>query len=629
MAKKTKKKTKKRAKKKVALCPGRELRLRKTGDLDADTFRRLVARRARSVLGKPVAPIKKKRDRLKSEDEISKFFEKINLGADFLPASYLKKGAIRANAVCRIVTPSSLGTGSLIADGNYIMTNNHVLRRESVASASTAEFGYEAGGNPVRIALKPDRFFITDRDLDFAIVACDSGQLNDVEPIPLLRNPATVTRHEQVNIIQHPRGRPKEIAIHNNRVKRVMNRVLHYETDTEPGSSGSPVFNNEWKLVALHHAGWATGGGHATNEGIRMSAIVAHLLGRNERESGNREGLESILRTVPDTSPYLGFFDYHGLAEADELEIELPYFTGTRNCADVGFWNIEHFNNSVSQDRIQDVADVVNRMSLDVLGLVEVEAGALDRLVAELATRGDGVGYVYKDVRWSQDLAVLFDQDTSNVTLNEDIPRRHRRRLAQRTASGKTAFPRAPLFAHCSVSEGNRSPIEFIMIVVHLKAFGDAQSRARRRLAAKILREIIEDIRVTEQLPVVLGGDFNERLDTDVLNSLSTSPDLFSLTADDATTDAISYIGDSHRSLIDHIMVSNDVRTGDISGDDAAIVRLDRSIRDFSSSVSDHVPVVFRMRYRNRPTRIVEPPRPDLHTIPIPEGSATVEVGFR
>lgn len=34
---------------------------------------------------------------------------------------------------------------------------------------------------------------------------------------------------------------------------------LHYRTDTAPGSSGAPVFNDQWQVVALHRAGvWAT-----------------------------------------------------------------------------------------------------------------------------------------------------------------------------------------------------------------------------------------------------------------------------------------------------------------------------------------------------------------------------------
>lgn len=58
---------------------------------------------------------------------------------------------------------------------------------------------------------------------------------------------------------------------------------------------------------------------------------------------------------------------------------------------------------------------------------------------------------------------------------------------------------------------------------------------------------------------MVLCGDFNERLDTNVLNAVSRSPDLFPLTADDASDGAMSFVGDHHRSLIDHIIVSRDV----------------------------------------------------------------------
>ena len=612
---------------KKKLCPGKEKFL-DSKDLQPDAFRRLVARRARTVLGQKMGRLTSESRRKKLEESIQ--LEAINLSADFLPASFLTDGANRSEAVCRITirltNGTGFGTGFLIAE-NVLMTNNHVLEDEATAERSVAEFGFQTGTNSIMVPIEPDRLFITDEDLDFTIVGCDSSALDGVEPIPLMRNPATVTRNEPVNIIQHPDGRPKEVALTNNLVTRVRDTVIRYETDTEPGSSGSPVFNNTWDLTALHHAGITLSGGRAENEGIRISAIVNHLLSLQGTPESRRQEFRAVLDQIPDTSPFLGFFDAAGLGEL-RPEVELPDFSGTPDFADIGVWNIENFNRHVSTRRVVNVADVVARLALDVFGLVEVEEPALERLVDELQSRGFAMDFKLLDVGGSQDLAVLFDRDTSSVRLRSDIAERNMDRLRARTPAGKTAFPRFPLFAECRVADTDGSDARFIFIVVHLKAFGDAESRARRRLAAEKIAEIIEDIRDNDDLPVILGGDLNDRLNTDVFAPLQDSPDLFALTADDATTDAISFVGDRHRSLIDHIVVSSDVQLGEIMGDDAAIVRLDRSVRDFSDDVSDHVPIVFRMILRDEPIEVDTSSTTEGVEVAIPQDSTKVWLKF-
>ncbi len=616
----------------IKLCPGKEAMVKEAKDLDGRVFNRLVAHRARQLLPAEVKvpPLLDDEQRRDLEDRIDKHLEKIHMGADFLPASFLADGAERAAAVCRMTVPTprgtSYGTGFLIARG-YLMTNNHVIGTREEAEESVAEFGLAEGRSVRVVPVEPERLFLTDRALDFTIVACDGSPVRDIEPVPLLRNPATVTRHERVNIVQHPRARPKEIAIHNNEVIRVLDRVIRYRTDTEPGSSGSPVFNNDWELVALHHAGWPENGSAAVNEGIRISAIVSHLLSRTYEATREHEALFEVLAGVRDTSPYLGFFDAHGIW-GDPREIEVPDYVGTADFADIGVWNIEHFNDRVSDQRVEDVADVLARLAMDVMGLVEVERGAMDRLVEALSGRGFSMGYTLLDVPRSQDLAVLYDQETTNAKERGDIAERHKDRLDAETPAGRSAFPRRPIFAECVVGDGNGPEVRFLMIAVHLKAYGDLQSRSRRRLAARVLAEIIEDVRTREDLPIVLCGDFNERLDTDVLAALKASPDLFALTADDASMDAISYVGGSHRSLIDHVLVSRDVRLGDIAGDDAAIVRLDRSVRDFAGRVSDHVPLVFRMIYRTEPLDIELPAAEAGLNVVIPEGAKRMRLTF-
>ncbi len=99
---------------------------------------------------------------------------------------------------------------------------------------------------------------------------------------------------EIANIIQHPQGQFKQIVLReNNLVARdETNEVLHYIADTEKGSSGSPVCNNDWEPIALHHWGgpglelFSINGQplrRDINEGIRISAIVRALRERAPR----------------------------------------------------------------------------------------------------------------------------------------------------------------------------------------------------------------------------------------------------------------------------------------------------------------------------------------------------------
>ena len=63
-------------------------------------------------------------------------------------------------------------------------------------------------------------------------------------------------------------------------VTYVDDNVVQYLTDTMPGSSGSPVFNAAWEVVALHHSGgWfrEPGGKEQLfrNEGIAIGQVLS------------------------------------------------------------------------------------------------------------------------------------------------------------------------------------------------------------------------------------------------------------------------------------------------------------------------------------------------------------------
>lgn len=77
-----------------------------------------------------------------------------------------------------------------------------------------------------------------------------------------------------MSIIQHPNGETMQVAISSNGIVGVYQNtdLVQYVTDTIGGSSGAPCFNEDWEVVALHHAEKAKLFGSA-GEGVLFSAI--------------------------------------------------------------------------------------------------------------------------------------------------------------------------------------------------------------------------------------------------------------------------------------------------------------------------------------------------------------------
>jgi V8-like Glu-specific endopeptidase len=227
--------------------------------------------------------------------------------------SFFDCGLVAARAVGRVVEAPRrqpvvpIGTGSLVTD-RLLLTNHHVIRTAAEATGMAVEFRYEYdedGGerDEDRWPLAPDDFFCTDADLDFSLVAV---ALRDGRPpgdsygvVPLIEQTGKAVIGEVLNVIHHPAGQRKRVSLRYNRMVAEDDLWLRYESDTREGSSGAPVFNDQWEMVALHHGGvpatdddgfelardgrrWTEEMGEEAlayqgNEGARVSRIVRSL----------------------------------------------------------------------------------------------------------------------------------------------------------------------------------------------------------------------------------------------------------------------------------------------------------------------------------------------------------------
>lgn len=258
--------------------------------------------------------------------------ERIIGSNDMRDINYLEVAVAVARAVCRIRIGAGAGSGVLVGP-RLLMTNNHVLRSIDDAMAAEAQFDYQENVSgdllPVQsYRLDPNHFFFTDKLLDFTIVGIAemSAKGQPVSRYPWMKFIPTVGKTEKgdpLNIIQHPRGGLKQIALRNNEVIEIPTGkpdFLYYTTDTEPGSSGSPCFNDQWELIGLHHSGVPQMDGDKilkkdgtpwsedrddpalihwiANEGARVSAIV-NALNAAPLDPAPRDVIESALGNLP------------------------------------------------------------------------------------------------------------------------------------------------------------------------------------------------------------------------------------------------------------------------------------------------------------------------------------------
>jgi hypothetical protein len=178
----------------------------------------------------------------------------------FLDVAYLATGYERSKSVAKLRMRFAgrwyAGTAFLVKPDLLLTAHHNLWLKGLRAEEVEIIFDYERAGKGPQFEAAIHRAdldsFFGDEKLDWAALRLGEPQQN--RPLaPLCGKP--VSNKDRVAIIQHPNGMPKQVALHHNLVTYVGEEVIQYLTDTEPGSSGSPVFDADWNVVAVHHSG--------------------------------------------------------------------------------------------------------------------------------------------------------------------------------------------------------------------------------------------------------------------------------------------------------------------------------------------------------------------------------------
>lgn len=211
----------------------------------------------------------------------------------FLDTIFLSEGAKASPAVCRIETmehlPQPIGTGFLIAP-DLILTNNHVIPIGiKIEDGVQARFNFrvEKNGkiNQQSLPFKIVKLIASSSvdTLDFSLLQLEKKP-NNIHPLSFAAE--TPRKQDLAVIVQHPAGAPQKFILDHSciiaKAPQDTHPFLNYTTNTLNGSSGSPVFNTNWEIVALHRAGATLNKStsfKSYNEGVQIQLIQEKIQG--------------------------------------------------------------------------------------------------------------------------------------------------------------------------------------------------------------------------------------------------------------------------------------------------------------------------------------------------------------
>jgi len=288
---------------------------------------------------------------------------------------------------------------------------------------------------------------------------------------------------------------------------------------------------------------------------------------------------------------------------------------GTGTQFSVANWNVEWFgdpNNGPTNDALQldNVKKVITTTGADLWALEELadatEFNALKQglsgyagFMANDPSVPSGSSY-YSSTE--QAVGILYRSDVVSVRDQQLILKEKNYDFGSRP----------PLQVDLTVTR-NGTSVDLVVIVLHMKAFADTESYTRRKNAAVALKNYLDTDTQLRTERVIVLGDWNDDVDESITRDSATStwlPTPYQNFVDapaDYTfvTRPLSLAGQGsmasiYSQFIDHQLISNELVPSYVSNS-AQVLRPDAYISQYSSTTSDHYPVLSRFAFDGSP----------------------------
>jgi serine protease Do len=180
-------------------------------------------------------------------------------------------------AVALVQTPTGLGSGFVIHEDGYVVTNNHVIAGEHRISVTIFKEG-ERELN--KVGYENVRIVATSAELDLALLKIDSETDEPFRIVSLAAADQGLREGQSVFAIGSPLGLDRTVS---EGIISVANRViggrLYLQTTTQinPGNSGGPLFNLRGEVVGVNNMKIAAVGAEGLGFSISSRTLKSFL----------------------------------------------------------------------------------------------------------------------------------------------------------------------------------------------------------------------------------------------------------------------------------------------------------------------------------------------------------------